>query len=70
MSFVDARFEVLMVLLLEVQVHLGRYSVWTGKQLRFEGAGLHRNSKCLPLSMARFSRRLEFSACAYIFMGL
>ena len=53
-----------MVLLLWVQVHLGRYTIWTGKQLRYEGAGLLQNSKCLPLNMARFSRRLEFSACA------
>jgi hypothetical protein len=63
----DLRF--LMVLLLEVKVHLGCYSIWTGKQLRFVAAGLHQNSKYLPLNMARFSRRLEFSACAYIFLG-
>jgi hypothetical protein len=58
------------VLLLNIQVPVGRYTVRTGKQLRYEGAGLYRNSKCLLLNVARFSRRLEFSACAYIFMGL
>ena len=29
-----------MVLLLKVQVHLGRYTIWTGKRLHYEGAGL------------------------------